>query len=476
MRFDLAAYDHLVTHIVPGPKSLSYFVPLFLLPAALLVPSSVLPRWQVNTLILPIITGATVHAWSAIGGVDVISVEVLLWSFYLLAFHDVQKDFRRVLPLPKRTKRVRFNDRPQTIASGAFGVKRKDAAAAAAAPPLPSTFGKSCTEISYPTALADRLGWVGTLLISLRLTNWHIEDPSHDARQPAKKKKQGDPSHARFFVLAFLQMLGGYVVLDLTAAYISGDEYFHDHAVAVSDPLPASFVWPWLPPRLWRSLVILLQAWALISPQYHIPCIIPVLLHWAGLIPDTYAPHLWPSFFGSPSVLLDKGLRGLWGSYWHQTLRHAVSGPGQFLSETLGLRRGSLERYSVLTVTAFFFSGIVHMGLVPPKPLYSSLPANTIRLLFAGFFWVQPVGMLTEVVVATTAKKLGCSTRDGSRRNLLLMKRLANLIWLLCWGSTTLPLLGEAGRQMGYWRVWPIPVSFYRGLKHQDWLVWKTEL
>lgn len=463
MRLDFAAYDRLVTHIVPGPKSLSYFVPLILLPTALLIPSSVLSRWQTNALFLPIITAATIHAWYAMGGVDVISVEIMLWTFYLLAFNDVEKDFKRVFPIPRKAKRVHFKEKPQKIASGAFGAKEKDH------PPLPPAISKSYTQITYPDTLADRLSWVGTLVISLRLTDWKTGDLSHDSKQPAKRA--GNPSHIRFAAVALLHVLGGYILLDLTAAYISTDPYFHHHAVAVSDRLPAPFDWFWLSPRLWRSLTIVLQAWALISPQYYMPCLIPVLAHWIGLLPDTYAPHLWPSFFGPPSVVLDKGLRGLWGSYWHQTLRHAVSGPGAYLSDKLGLRRGGLERYALLTVTAFFFSGLVHMGLVPAEPLYASIKANAVRLLFAGFFWVQPVGILAEVLVARAVKETGLFTLIAPGRR-ELVRRAMNLAWLLFWGSISLPLLGEAARQSGYWRVWPVPVSLYRGLMFDDWFVW----
>lgn len=465
MKLDFAAYDHLVTHIVPGPKSLSYFVPFVLLPIALLIPSAVLSRWQTNALVLPVMTATTIHAWFAIGGVDVLTAEHLLWSLYLLAFNNVEEDFKRVFPISKRSKRVHFNDKLQTMASGAFGTKQINV------PLSPPATSKSYTQIAYPATLADRLSWVGTLVISLRLTDWKIGDPSHDAKQPAKRASR--PSYTRFFSLALLQVLSGYIVLDLTAAYVSNDPYFHDHAISVSDPLPLPFSWPWLPPRLWRSLIIVIQAWALISPQYHIPCIIPVILHRIGLVSDSYAPHLWPAFFGPPSVVLDQGLRGLWGSYWHQTLRHAVSGPGKFLSDMLGLRKGSLGRYAIVATMAFLCSGVVHMGLVPSEPLYSSVSANTVRLLFAGFFWMQPVGILAEVVVARAVKEMGLFTliAPGKRRP---VKRVVNLLWLLCWGSISLPLFGEAMRQMGYWRVWPVPVSLYRGLKHDDWLVWTS--
>merc|ERR1712070_102076 len=90
-------YDHLTHHIVPGPQSISYLVPLVLLPTALLIPRSTLSRCQNYLVFMPVITACIAHAWWAMGGVDVISVDVLLWSLLLLVLQDPWKDFRWVV-------------------------------------------------------------------------------------------------------------------------------------------------------------------------------------------------------------------------------------------------------------------------------------------------------------------------------------------------------------------------------------------
>ena len=87
------------------------------------------------------------------------------------------------------------------------------------------------------------------------------------------------------------------------------------------------------------------------------------------------------------------------------------------------------------------------MGLVPPEPLNATKEANTIRLYVAGFFWVQPIAMLIEVLAIRLLKLVGVT---GSERHLKL-KVIVNAMWVTCWFAVCLPLLGEAGRQLGYW-------------------------
>ena len=46
-------YNHLTLHIVAGPRSFSYFIPLLLLPISLLIPPPVLSHNALRSLILP---------------------------------------------------------------------------------------------------------------------------------------------------------------------------------------------------------------------------------------------------------------------------------------------------------------------------------------------------------------------------------------------------------------------------------------
>jgi hypothetical protein len=92
------AYMYFVRHIIPGPQSISYLVPHILLPIALLTPRSVLSRWQSIALFMPIMVGCTIHAWTVMGGVDVISLNGLFWTTFLLVLKDPWTEFTLLKP------------------------------------------------------------------------------------------------------------------------------------------------------------------------------------------------------------------------------------------------------------------------------------------------------------------------------------------------------------------------------------------
>ena len=415
-------YNHLTHHIVPGPQSISYLVPLVLLPTALLIPRTTLSRCQNIFLFMPVITACIVHAWWAMGGVDVISVDVLLWSLLLLVLQDPWKDFRWVVrkddsQTSRRSGEGRSTPNAGTTLPDVQQTKNETSTSertALLSPPNSDGVAKAennphshvqqpVSEQSYPDLFSHRLQWVGTLLVSTRLNNWKISSPSHDRKQPPTPAFQNRLSFVLYTIFCFIR---GYLVLDLTRAYISYDVYFTDPHMAIRSPLPFGGV-DGFSAQFVRAMVTGAQAWALISQMFYLPCLFPVGLHALGLLSDEWSPHLWPSYFGSPEAIFLYGVRGFWGTYWHQTMRWSVAGPGYAVADGLQLKVGGLVRYSLITVVAFGLSGTVHMGLVPPQPLHATVGANLIRLYVAGFFWTQPMAMLVETLVA---KIMSCVT------------------------------------------------------------------
>lgn len=441
------AYLTLVNRIVPGPQSLSYFVPLLILPIAFAIPPWTVSKQTLCAIALPIITGSLVHAWIVMRGIDVISFDMLLHAYHLLLFNDPRRNFRRIVEQPKPAFAARNE------ASGLKGVgneKSKD---------------PEYIEQPYPKKWMKRLPWIGTLLISMRFIDWKIGSPSHDSKQPARHPDP--PSHLRFVCTAFLRTTIGYIVMDLTSTWTQQDAYFKSFGVGVDAALPQNHVFAIVPPRLIRCTVMALQVWATVGQQFQLPCILPVVLHYFGCIPDAWAPHLWPTFFGSFRQMFTSpdlsAIRNFWGRYWHQTLRHYCSGPGVWVADMLKLPRRSHYRYFLLSVATFFFSGIVHIGLVPPDPMFASIPASRIRWLILGFFWLQPVGFAVEMAVSKVLRRLGV------RKEVYVG---LNVCWFVGWCCVVLPLLGEAGGHLGYWRVWPVPVSFWKGVREGRWLMW----
>ena len=433
-------YDHLTLHIVPGPRSISYFIAFLLLPAALLIPPSRMSHRQLYVVFLPLIYACQIHAWLQIGGLEVISLTLTLWSFVLLVLRD-----------PRRThRRIQIAAQP---GSGKVSEKRREAS----------------VEEGYPESLAKRIPWVLTLLVSIRLAGWKIGDPSHD-------KTQSPPRLTRvaFSKHAFIIIAQALVTLDAASSYVLTDPFFVTPGMSVDEPFPPPSEDPpsllnalrILPPRMLRCTAIAGQVYAMVTSMFYLPTIPAVALNTIGVVPDEWSPHTWSLFFGSFSAVGERGLRGLWGSWWHQFNRHITSAPGRELAQVMGIPTTSTIGYSLLTFSAFFLSGVIHMGMIPPEPASSLMTANMMRLYLGAFFWVQIPAFQIELVasnlVATSVPSL----------THFPITRMFVLLWVAGWLSLTLPLLSVPFRELGYWRYFPLPVSLFRGLAGKGWLTW----
>lgn len=447
-------YTDITNHIVPGPNSVTYFVPFFLLIAALCTDPSILSHGQLCLLFLPAIYAFQVHSWSLMHGVDVISICLSLWSFVLLVCHDPRKDFRRIYlkrgdQLTKKSDQTKICDVTDPTRKVEHSQRTED-----------DSFYR---EEPYPLSFPRRLGWVLTLLPSLRLPSWLISLPSHDRTQPPI-----GTTRAAFFRTALRSILEGYLILDLASLYTPYDPYFHRSGVAVDSPYPQPsistptiIITLWaarIPPRLLRTTILAAQIYALIPRLFPHAGMVPLALDYFNLVSDAWSPHTWPPFLGSFSYVLSRGMRGLWGQWWHQTNRHLISDPGVWLADELGLRPGGPARYALLVISGFGLSGVIHMGLIPPFPLHTSLSAMTMRLYVAGFFWAQIPCIFLELLVAKSIEIMVPGMNRGG------VARFLTLAWVAAWLSVTLPLLSIPFRELGYWTHHPMPVSVLRGL------------
>ena len=336
-------------HIVPGPSSISYFIPQILLPLALLIPPSRLSKAQLSILFLPLSWGFFLHSCIYGGGLDFGSISAILWSTDLLFFQDCRRTF----------KRIHLNGQPTTEDSPNMSLPESLAERRA----KPHTW-----EEGYPTSLIKRIPWVLTLIMSIRLSYWKTADPMHNKHQPPTPiTRIAYLRHCAFLILT------SYVLLDTAAFAATYDPYFHDPTISISTsfdmpistlplcirPLRA------LPPRLARSTLLAAHFCSFISLVGALITSLPLLPNALGVIPDTWSPQSWPLFFGPFPSVLDRGLRGLWGTWWHQTTRYLVTFPGIALSRVMKLKQGGRGDYLCRITTAFTASGFIHMGLVP---------------------------------------------------------------------------------------------------------------
>lgn len=433
-------YDHLTRHIVPGPNSYSYFVPFLLLPAALLVPPSVLSRHRLASLFLPSIYACQIHSWYT-AGIDVISLDLTLWCFVLLVCWDPRRTHRRIW-----------------VSTPASGDEKRTGEAV-----------EDVVEEAYPETLGKRIPWVFTLLVSLRLTGWKIGDPSHDETQPpARLNRSAFLKHAVSIVVQ------SYLILDTAAFYARTDPYFTTSGMEVDHPFPppSAEMATWLvilrllPPRLLRSSVLAGQIYAIVTSMFYIPLLPMIGLNAVGILPYEWSPHTWPLPFGHFSAVRERGLRGLWGKWWHGVNRQITAPPGRWLAQELGIPTNSKAGFALLTMSAFFFSGLMHMGLIPPEPQTPQYSALWMRLHIAGFFWAQIPAFAFEVAVSELVAHVLPQALDWSVTRVLIVA------WTAAWLCLTLPLLTVPFRELWYWHYYPVPVSLLQGLLGKGWWTW----
>ena len=410
------------------------------------------------------------------GGVDVISVNVVCWGFVLLVCYDV-RGFGRL-------RRVEYG---QVRGGGGCVRNERDGVVNVEEEEVKGDGdGKNevlYVEEAYPETLGERMSWVLALLPSLRLSNWRIGHPAHDKEQPITPL-----SPKTYLTHAFILLVQSYLIIDITSYFTAYDPYFHVSGTSITAPLPPllfstttfltdsttqpfisilQHAWAILPPRLLRASVLALQPYALITQGGSLPTIPIVLLSSLNLWPREWSPHTWPLFFGPFSSVYERGLRGVWGSWWHQTNRYLAS-PGRWVADLWGWK--GYGKYACEVTSAFGLSGVMHMGLVPPFPLGTEVSALEMRMCVAGFFWVQVLGIGGEVLVVDMLGRLfgGWKARSVGRMG-MKVRKIVTLMWVVLWFSYTLPLLAVPGRELGYWAYGPLPVSLVRRCVCEGW-------
>lgn len=431
------SFDYVATHIVPLPNSPSYFLAVLLLPTALLIPPSVLSHRALCALFLPLIYALQLHACFQMGCVDLVMVDLALWSFHLLAFRDPRQDFKQT------------------------GLKKHS-------PPVTQDSKKATRleiwEQGYPADLAPRISWVFSLLLAFRFTNWKIGKATHDREQPYR-----GISRLEYLKKTSFQILQSFVLMDLAATYIQTDPYFFKN-INITTPFPPSTsstpialeILRLLPPRVVRMSALGAQICSAVNIMFVLPALIGTAIN---VLPDHWSPHNWPHIFGPFSAIIENGLRGLWGSFWHQTTRHMASVPGRALNELAGIPTSSTIGYVSLVTSAFLFTGILHTGLVPLQPLKPDFTANELKLYIAFFFWVQVIGICIELLGAKIFRSVSMKLPS-------ILRDAMVIIWTAGWLGFTLPLLAIPFRGLGYWNAYPFPVSPTQGIWGQGWFPW----
>lgn len=424
-------------------------------------------------------------------GVGLINAWATLWCAVMLVFNDAQKDFTRIerkeLNHDSTADRENFRDsnghtNDLDVHANRNARKRtmKDPSS-----PSPDTGSKQRTsEVkgtltwqSYPEGpFVDRLDWVCDLFSSFRGMGWSYriaglppppEAVQRDLAVNSDEKVSTKNSPVSRLGLRRYQtrrellkynvylLCRNYLILDIIKTLIAHDPYFWTGSYSQRPGyLP---VWLDSYSVVDQTCRLLISLAAIYYALETIFALGP--LFFVGVLGDRYLgvrgeAWIYCDQFGSFSNVLDKGLAGWWGGWWHQTFRFGFESPSARLIEMLGWDRKSAKAKFLQLTVAFSLSGCLHAC-----GSYTQLgDTRPLRGPFL-FFILQIFGISFQLAATTLLAKLGL--KDRSPR---WAKRVVNFVYVHVWLYHTAPLLVDDFAKGGVWLFEPLPVSFFRGL------------
>ncbi|KAF3762317.1 hypothetical protein M406DRAFT_263598 [Cryphonectria parasitica EP155] len=169
--------------------------------------------------------------------------------------------------------------------------------------------------------------------------------------------------------------------------------------------------------------------------------------------------ELWhyPCVYGSfTPCVLDKGMAGFWGGWWHQTFRAAFSAPGLWLSRHgyIGDPRSDATGRALAGLLAFAQSGFLHalgsITCLPPSQPWA--PPLFFLLCWAG----------TLVQAAASAALGNWMTTTTTRPR--WVRRAGHFMFVLAWLGCAQFLFCDDLARAGVWMLEPVAASPLRAL------------
>ncbi|KAK4202294.1 hypothetical protein QBC40DRAFT_338530 [Triangularia verruculosa] len=360
----------------------------------------------------------------------------------------------------------------------------------------------------------ERVGWVGDFLLNFRCVGWNyavstIPSPPFPVvsggrgRQRVEMEKMERVSKAGYYICEtgkefvwdrMRHVVWSWVVIDIWTTFgradpyiVLGPEYVHSSHPGINSLPPMLDGLPMWAVGLGRSFVGITGVAAGLFYFHSIYQLINYcILGKGGLDVLGVQGELWqyPSLYGSFDNVLEKGLGGFWGGWWHQTFRRGFAAAGEWLfnvvttGETVpALRVGEMvedgekkeEAYNndkerrgkkpttaktIFTVlTAFSLSGMMHAcGGV------TSMSPSTKFWEPIMFFVAQGLGVLVQGFVCEYFS--GFISRTFSSK----WRRIGNVLVVVLWLKLTGWGLVDDMSRAGIWLFEPVPFSPVRWL------------
>ena len=294
---------------------ISHFSASALLFSALLIPPSRLTHTQLALTFLPPIWACHIYSWS--GGLGFLAAVHVLWATELLLFQNPREKFKVVyyttgasIPTPK----LQPPQSPVGPSSDQESEKVKKV---------------QVRKQPYPENFWERCSWVFKLNISMRYLGWETGvSPAANKTIDSSSQKRTQTRISWLLRNTLLAMFC-FLIMDATNAFQLLDSYFQVET-SIDEPFSARLTgslsrygFNFLPSRMVRIVVLGMQQYATFALINRVLAIIHVSLGGLGIWDEWWGGvESWPVLMGSPTVLLDSGLRGFWGKGWHQLFRN----------------------------------------------------------------------------------------------------------------------------------------------------------
>ena len=433
-----------------------------------------------------ILTNRARHPAGAFG-IGLLSAWGILWVARVLVINDCQTDFVRI----ERARSVGTGNHvdhslKNRIPNGSLPSTASTPEGSGARPE--SKQQGALYWQTYPTSFADRIDWVADVFCSFRGVGWnwqtttvpplpksvasqlHGAVDSADTDQVATSKIGIRRFSDRESLLkpTLANVIIGYLVLDVIKTLMSHDGYFWGYM----DALP-----PWyLPDTLQKSHVFVKSYRLLISLTGVYTALWQIFklgpLFFSGIL----GPKLigvrgepWmnpPDMFGSFRNILDNGIAGWWGGWWHQVFRAAFEAHALCLLKALGIEKRSESGKLISLFVAFSLSGCLHAS-----GSYTLLGDTRPFLGPMRFFMLQPLAIILQMFLAQQLSKFGILQKTPK-----WLRQGANFVFVHTWLYFTAPLLVDDFARGGVWLFQPVAISPLRGLglgaRDDTWWCW----
>ena len=428
----------------------------------------------------------------------------LVWTATLLVFTDVEHDFQRIERAASGDIEPPNGTSPTSLTNGIDeeldqakldGQAKSDGNQSSTTsisdgqqkPETQDTTARYTNEHetfhwqSYPHKLSRRLDWCAGLLFNLRGPEWNWRAP-HMGPIPRSVNAQLQPGSVlenlqvaddaslvpakKHLRGAFVLFITSYFILDGLKFLMMHDPYFLATGGPDSVP-PFPFSYLASSSLLLRFYHCFFSCMGVYVALVFVTALNPIIflglslafpnaarkltsapLDASWLYSDTFGPFIEP--------VLDNGLAGCWGRWWHQLFRYGFVATARWILCLLPSSLGKDSRVKRITyvVVAFALSGIVHASgsftqFIPTRPLSGPLL----------FFLSQGVAIVVENIFKTVLfplLPLAATPR--------WLRRTANAVFVFCWLLYSGAFIADDFARGGLWLMEPLPFSPLRGL------------